>query len=530
MNIFYEICQSAKSVIAVIISALLALFPGLMPDYNGLPAATEDMSTVPVYEDGTQLLTLAANGLSDYRIVRGENALRVEVTATEELQAYFAQITGVTLPIATDAQPAAEREIVVGKTGRAVDALADRTALGEDGFRITVSGETLLIAGGETRGTLFGVYAFLEDYLGCRWFTPELKVVPALDVAALPADTDVTQIPAFSFRHTSWHKAQDPHWRAQMKFNATMTPVHGTMDESYTDLLIFGGIDAGHTFRFFVPAEQYFESNPEYFALNARGQRMRGQNCLSNPDVFELTKAYIADWIAQYPNAKYLSVSQNDNQDYCRCTQCAAVDAAEGSPAGSLIAFVNKVADYAKTLNPDIFIHTFAYQYTVKPPKNVRPADNVAIQLCSIDNNHSEPYQISAPGFCEDIKIWAGYCPNLIVWDYTTNFGHYLTPFPDLRIMQANVQTFFENGASGYFAQGNSMSLSGEFGELRAYMIGKLLWNPYCDLEKLTDEFLYYYYGPGYQNIKEYIEFAESKRGYSFHIGSKPIVAVLFNP
>jgi len=530
MQFFHEAGQTIESIFAVILSALLALFPSIMPTYEGLPAVTQEISTVPAYEAGVGLLTLAENGVSGYRIVRGENAHRVEITAAGELQEYFARITGVTLPVVTDSEAPTAQEIIVGKTNRVADILVNRAALGDDGFRIAVCGQSLLIAGGENRGTLFGVYAFLEDYLGCRWFTPELEVVPALDVAVLPLDTDITQKPALAFRHTSWKTAQDPRWRAKLKFNATMTPVHGTMDESYTELLLFGGPDAGHTFRFFVPPERYFDKHPEYFAMDSEGNRMRGQVCLSNPDVLELTKACIADWIAQYPDANYLSVSQNDNQEYCRCPQCAAIDAAEGSPSGSLITFVNNVAAYAKTLNPDVLIHTFAYQYTVKPPKNVRPAENVAVQLCSIDNNHSEPYKISAPEFCADIKTWAEYCPHLIVWDYTTNFGHYLAPFPDMRILQPDVQTFYENGATGYFAQGNSMSISGEFGELRAYMIGKLLWDPYCDMEKLTEEFLYYYYGPGYKNIQAYIQISACKRGYNFHIGSQTIRCDKFSP
>jgi len=36
-----------------------------------------------------------------------------------------------------------------------------------------------------------------------------------------------------------------------------------------TELLLFGGPDAGHTFRFFVPPERYFDDHPEYFAMDS---------------------------------------------------------------------------------------------------------------------------------------------------------------------------------------------------------------------------------------------------------------------
>jgi len=530
MQLFNEIWMTIQSVFAVVLSAVMAFCPFIIPSYRGLPAVTYEIRTVPVYAENAVLLTLAEDGASGYRIVHGQNAYHVEVRAAQELQRYFERAAGALLPIVTDTEPAAGKEIVIGRTNRAVDALVDQT-LYEDSFQIVAVGETLLIAGGETRGTLFGVYAFLEEFLGCRWFTPELEVVPELSRAVIPADIDVTQTPAFGFRHTSWWPAQDTAWRARMKLNGSMTFIHGSIDESYTDLVMFGGSDAAHTFNSFMPPAVYFANNPEYFALQEDGTRSSGQPCLSHPAVLALTKAGIARWIDEYPRAKYLSVSQNDNWFYCKCAECAAIDAAQGSPAGSMIHFVNKVADYVKhELGSDVLIHTLAYQYTVVPPKNLRPAENVAIQLCSIDCSHHEPYKISNPRFVADVKAWSEHTDNLLIWDYNFNFAHYHTPFPDLRIIQPNVQTFYENGAVGFYGQGNTQSLSGEFGELRAYMVAKLMWNPYLDMERLMEEFLYFYYGPGYKNIQKYIAFAQSRRGYTFHIGSKPIMPVLFNP
>jgi len=528
--ILEKICAFLMSVLITVASAFAALFPQLVPEYDGITGPAVAPNTLPAYEAGTELLTLIADGASDYTIVYGENATSTEKLAAAELQSYLAQITGLTLPVSTDlADSGKETEIVVGKTARAVDALVNRTNLNEDSYTIAVQGKTLLIAGGETRGTLYGIYDFLQDFFGCRFFTADLELVPKQAVAAIPADTLVNGTPAFSFRHTSWRMAQNTRWRSKAHLNGTMTAGHGSMDESDTKLILFGGPDAGHTFRFFVPEEQYFESNPEYFAMDESGKRVAGQVCLSNPEVLELTKTMLAQWIAQYPQANLFSVSQNDNQRYCRCEQCAAIDAAEGSPSGSLLTFVNKVAAYANTIKPGVQIHTFAYQYTVRPPKTVRPAENVLIQLCSIENNHSEPYTVSEPQFCEDVKTWSALCENLILWDYGTNFKHYADPFPDIRILQPNAQMYYENGAAGYFMQANSMCASPEFGELRAYLIAKLLWDPYCDMEKAMTEFLYYYYGTGHENIAAYIEMIEARRCGDIGVFENPAETVKLN-
>jgi len=521
-----KICAFLLSVLITISSGFATLFPSLVPEYEGLPAASEAPNTLPVYAENTPMLTLIENGASDYAIVYGAGATATEKLAATELQEYLKQISGVTLPLADDSAAAQPKEILVGKTNRAADAQITRPVADEDSYTIAVLGETLLIAGGETRGTLYGVYDFLRDFLGCRFFAAQVEHVPQQRTVALPADIAVNGAPAFFFRHTSWRAANDTRLRSKLHLNATMAPGHGSMDESDTKLVLFGGLDAGHTFRFFVPAEQYFESNPEYFMLDENGKRADIQVCYSNPEVLALTKQWIAKWIDEYPSANLFSVSQNDGGTYCRCPDCAAIDLAEGSPAGSLLTFVNKVAAYAETLKPGVLIHTFAYQHTERPPQSIKPADNVVVQLCSIGNNHSVPYREGNPQFCEDVKTWSEIAENLILWDYGTAFRHYLTPFPDLHTLQPNAQMYYENGAQGYFMQGNNQSLSGEFGELRAYLIARLMWDPYLDFDKTVDEFLYYYYGAGYENIKAYIGLITDRRMDFYNIGA-PYDAIL---
>ena len=50
---------------------------------------------------------------------------------------------------------------------------------------------------------------------------------------------------------------------------------------------------------------------------------------------------------------------------------------------GVLLNFVNKVADEVGKKYPDLKIDALAYQYSHKPPKNIRPRDNVQINLCA---------------------------------------------------------------------------------------------------------------------------------------------------
>ncbi len=81
------------------------------------------------------------------------------------------------------------------------------------------------------------------------------------------------------------------------------------------------------------------------------------------------------------------------------------------------------------------------------------------------------------------------------MWDYVVQFRNLLSPFPNLRVLQPNIQYFRDNGIQMMFQQGSG-GLMSEFVELRSYIIAKLLWNPDLDVDLLMDDFLNGYYGP----------------------------------
>ena len=57
------------------------------------------------------------------------------------------------------------------------------------------------------------------------------------------------------------------------------------------------------------------------------------------------------------------------------------------------------------------------------------------------------------------------------------------------------------------FEQANGSVRGGaDFNEMRAYLIGKLLWDPWCDAEKHIREFSDFYYGAAGKYVREYID------------------------
>lgn len=438
-----------------------------------------------------QQIVLADNQVSRYSILIPSHATAYEKKAAEVLQHYLMQISGAALPIVSADAHRSAYEIVLGQNER-IDELTtaiNYQELKEDGFIIRTDSSRLIIAGGSEKGTLYGVYSFLEKYLDCRMYTPSAKVIPAKSQITLAQIND-KQVPVIGFRDTHYRVTWDAEYTDWHKLD------HAP-DGERTDWGMWV-----HTFNELVPPQTYYQTHPEYFAM-VKGTRLPTQLCLANPAVLEITIQNLRKKIAQNPHAKYWSVSQNDNKDYCTCDMCRSLDSIEGSPSGSIISFVNKVADQF----PDKMISTLAYEYGRHAPRTLKPRDNVNIMLCSIEAYRDKPLteDTASAEFVQDVKDWGKISKDIIIWDYVIQFNHLLSPFPNLQVLQPNLRFFAENGVNAMFEQGNR-EIGGEFAALRSYMISKLMWNPYQNADSIMNDFLNGYYGAAAKPIRAYID------------------------
>jgi hypothetical protein len=476
-------------------------------------------------------VVLAKDGKSLYRIVVPQKAIPSERYAAEELQRYLERISGAKLPIVTDSEPMGSHEILLGDNAhlRKLGIQVDFAKLGTDGFVLRTFQNHLIIAGGRPRGTLYGVYALLEEKLGVRWFTPEVEFVPKMERVELPVLNE-TQVPALEYREVFWTEMmRDPDFAARHRLNGhhyRLTEKHGGRAVVFYPFV--------HSFDLLIPRE-ICEQRPEFWPMIG-GKRVSGyvQRCLSNPDLVKLAIERVSQWLKEHPEATIIDISQNDTGNWCQCPQCKALDDAEGSPSASIIKFVNTIAE---AIDSHIRYETLAYQYSRKPPKTIRPRPNVIIRLCSIECCFAHPLE-SCPSeenrrFREDIQAWQLVAPVLYVWDYTTNFANYLQPFPNFEVLQANVRFFVRHGVKGLFEQGNySPGGNGEMAPLRAYVLAKLLWNPDTDVQRHINDFLHGYYGRAAGAIRAYMELLHRQvreKGYHAHIFEPPTVPHLNN-
>lgn len=456
---------------------------------------------------------LARNGVSDFRIVVPAEASPSTKYAAEELQRFLKEITGAELPIVGDSEPVSSHEIILGNNAHlgAIGITIDFPALGAEGYTIKTVGSRLVIAGGDLRGTLYGVYGLLEDHLGCRWFTPEISRIPTHKTLTLPV-IDETRVPVLEYREPFVMDCYDGDWCARNRMNSSA----GRLEERHGGKVRFGAGMFVHTFNRLVPPEQYFDAHPEYFSL-IDGKRVKdhSQLCCTNPDVIRLCTEGLRKAIEEDPGAFVYSVSQNDWGNYCQCAECQKLAEAEGSQMAPVLQLVNRVAEAIEQDYPDKAVETLAYQWTRKAPKTMRPRPNVIIRLCSIECCFMHPLATcDSPentAFRQDAEAWAKVANRLWVWDYVTSFHSYLCPFPNHRVLDDNIRFFIEHNVRGIFEQDVYTTLNGELSSLGGYIIAKFLWNPDYDEDTAINEFLEGVYGKAAKPIGQYMDLLHDK-------------------
>jgi hypothetical protein len=441
---------------------------------------------------GRAELRLADGGRTEFAIVLDSAATAAERTATTELASTLQQISGAQFSVQTNSN-APERAILVGAGAAARRIFNDVPfdSLGAEEFVIRTKGNRLLLAGGRPRGTLYAVSRFLQQQCGVRWWTPWASRVPKQSTLRIPA-LDVREKPAFEYREPYWYPAFEADWSWKNFGNgqsSRLTPEKGGR-------IRYKGFV--HTFYPLVPPEKHFAEHSEWFSL-IKGKRTteRAQLCLTNPKLREFTVERVKEWLRESPDAGIISVSQNDWHGACECADCKALDVAEGSHAATMLAFVNYIAEKIEPEFPHVAVDTLAYQYTRKPPKTIQPRANVIVRLCSIECNFREPLDHpSNAAFADDLRGWSKISQRLYIWDYTTDFAHYVQPHPNWFVLGPNLRFFHQHNVRGVFEQGAYQSHGSEMSELRAWVLAQLLWNPNQDDRALISEFLEGYYGP----------------------------------
>jgi len=438
-------------------------------------------------------IEMVKNGVAKSRIIvdkQNSNDLR----AAELLQDFALRITGAKPEILPADTKSRKGDVLIGRFQLPVQGL-NENAITEDGFYLSSNDGFIRIIPGEGKGSIYGVVTLLEDYFGIHYYAANTYSLNKSPQMTLPADIAKIDNPSFRFRQTQAYSMTDPIYRIWHRLESP--------NEVFADNLWV------HTFNRLLPASEFGETHPEYYSF-INGERRPGaasQWCLTNPEVFEIVSHRIDSIFKANPGSRIISVSQNDSQTHCYCDKCREIDEREGSPSGTIIYFLNKLAERF----PDKEFSTLAYLYSVPPPKNLKPLPNVNIMLCDIDCHREVPLTENRSGrqFVDALEKWAAISDNIFVWDYGINFDSYVSPFPNFHILQPNMELFRKNKATMHFSQISSIK-GGDFSEMRSYVVSKLLWNTSLNVDSLIWSFMEGYYGaPAAPYLYQYLKLLE---------------------
>ena len=459
-------------------------------------------------------IAIAKNGKSGYVIALPLAATTVEKTAATELQSHLKQSIGTELPVVSENDAVGCPAIYVGATKPFQKRFGSNKLLEKmDAIALAADGSNIILGGHPDRAPLYAVYEFLERHAGVRWWTSTEALIPynpnlTVDVA------EFVYAPPLEYREVYCLDGKDEKFASHLRSNGfwtKLTPEYGGK------LNVYGWC---HTFEQIMPPNKFFKEHPEWFSL-VDGKRVGdgAQLCLTNPEMRREFLKLTLGKIEKYPGLWQMSISQNDNHKWCECPSCKALAEREGGQCGPLLDFVNEIARGVAKVHPELPVSTLAYQKSRNVPKTIRPEDNVCIWLCSIENNYGESVEEGGynASFKKDIEDWSKISKRLFIWNYTAFFGNFMVPHPNHANIGNDIRYFVKMKAQGIFPQGDFYCNIGDFAALRAYVMGKLLWNPDVDEKTVAMEFLNGYYGekaaPFLMEYLEYICDAAKKSG-----------------
>lgn len=501
---------------------------------------------------------LFQDGKTGYRILIPENATEAEKFAAQELTDIF-QRAGVVIETVTDAGKAAdpkEKYIALGNTVyfRELGIPMTQKEFKLDGYIIETMGNTHIVKGVGDTGTCFGAYGFAEYAMGWKYyFKDEWKVDPQ----AQNREFHIKDIPTFLGRYAySYFTESDPDHGFRLRVNGQYFSTNPKYGESSPWSVLN---DQSLAYQI-MPYEIYMAEHPEWYYVNQDWVKndpfynKRPQICFSKallPDseggFFDtFVKNLIENYIAVETDKIFFMLGVSDNRAFCDCPDCQkAVE--KYAIHGLNMRFVNKVADAVEAWRQEnaphreIYLVTFAYYPTIDPPvrwegdtpvpvdESVIARENVIVRIAPIMANYrfdlldAEHNQNSRSSFLG----WSAVSKRLSVWDYRSDFGTQVFPFPSSVSAQANHDIFLKLGMVDVFNQAEPFDGSQPFLEMDDYARAKMHWNGALRYDELTEEFRKAYYRDAEPEVTEYLHLCEAsyprwvERGWTTRINSR---------
>lgn len=489
---------------------------------------------------------LVQDGKPQATIVLPKQAGPAVQLAGSELQRYVEAISGAKLPVVAEGEQVEGLPIYVG--GTAVTA----ALVPKQPETILIRGDEqrLMVCGGSDRATLWAVYRFLEEALGCRWLAWNVEDIPHQATLLVPA-LKIETAPAFNMRVFGASGDRARMWGMKMGMDGFYSPAQAPLTGNcfyWPD-----AIQGCHAYHQILPPDEYYPQHPEWFPL-INGQRFRssgetGQLCVTAPGLADEIARRVCEVFAADPNLQVTSISPNDGYGWCECEQCRALDqqlnggrttrqglAGEQPFMGDRVFwFANQIAERVGKVYPDKLLLVLAYVNYAEPPDTVKPAPNVVPWLC-----HYAPADYSRPiqdptseanaQFNALLKRWAKTAPHLLFYSYVSKSMWWRLPRPVMHGFATDLKYLYSLGIRRYYCQSslNDWALDGPL----YYVLAKLMWDPKGDPDTIAQDWISHMFGGAAPEMTQYYAAAERsvrKTGRSYSDNPYRQVAGLYD-
>ncbi len=427
------------------------------------------------------------------------------VRAAKELQTYLKKTSGAELPIRNEGAGGGDRveiRIAVNPLGIVRGGDPATQIVHEDGYAIQSGGRMVTIMGGSPRGTLYGVYDFIERALGVRWFMPtELGedilraksiAVPELTVVRNPAFPSVS-----GFTWAGSPGAADWELRMRVKVGKPVSFGHNWYNI--------------HRF-----SKEALEKDPEMFALVGGQRGLSTQLCSSHPKVIQASVDAARRYFKANPDSPLFSISPNDGAGWCECERCKNVDALYGitdfSLADRFVHYANRVLEELEKTNPGKQVGIYAYSEHTSPPKRARPKEGYVTALTHMPWEFCHIHAIDDPAcpsnqrYLDYLKGWSNLTRHVGIYEY---YGHFFafTPWPIVHSMRRDIPLYRDMKIERFISE-TQQNWANQ--GLNFYVAAKLVADPTVDVDALLAEYFTRFYGKAGGAMRRYSDLWEA--------------------
>lgn len=481
--------------------------------------------------------SIVKQGATDYVIVYENSDDSNLLTAVSELQDFFKEATGISLTALKDNETTSKTKkyLSLGATSSAKLALGSTgEELGVSDYRVAFEGNNAYVLGGSGSGVLWGTYKLLNIFFGYKFYKEGNYTL----------NTNVKNLPLYT---------GDKTYKAAIALRADYSGMNlygSTISSSRLGLMTDDKLSVGgrHNSLEMLDFSTYGDSHPYWYSSSGDQLCYTAHGDEKELDaMIEVASEKITSLFLQSgaENKTYARFQMMDNKNWCACSACQQKKESCGAQSAAMLETCNKIGERVTQKlnalgdNRKVSIVPLLYNETEDVPvklnqstgeyelsENMEKLEFVTpLWACMSMKDHAKSWSDTVNTAALDmLNKMNGAFEEFWVWDYGSDFNDYLVPFDTFSNIAEDFKLLSNYKISLYLYQlANSAKNVTGFNSLKLYLLSEFMFDPYQDIEELTNNYFDVCYGEGSEAMKRlYLEYRTLSAYNSVDHGDTP--------